>query len=181
MASLSTADVGQLRKFLAARGVPCSGKTKHDLLELANKAKDVYEVSEACDHEESERKRRCVTLSDNPMPVVVDLTGAQVMWTDELSQMPLVTLGDVFAYLISHCKWSPERIRSYKSDDGYMMFKDDHIETVTLGVMQEHVSHVYVRGSVKPEQRQSSPRYGTWLLMSKDGKIESAGCGCVAA
>ena len=61
-----------------------------------------------------------------------------------------------------------------------MMFKDDQIETVMLGAMQEHASHVYVRGSVKPEQRESSLRYGTWLLVSKDGKIESAGCGCVA-
>ena len=36
-------------------------------------------MSEACDHEESDRKRRCVTVSENPeVPVVVDPTGGYV-------------------------------------------------------------------------------------------------------
>ena len=55
------------------------------------------------------------------------------------------------------------------------------VEKMKVGRINEHDEHVYVEGSVKPEQRQTDSRYNTCILLSKESKVESAGCQCVAA
>ncbi|XP_002739421.1 uncharacterized protein LOC100369686, partial [Saccoglossus kowalevskii] len=171
--------VPDLKKYLTDRRIPCAGKKKNELVELAQKASGIYDVIEDCDHDESERKRRRVLNDDGT--VAVNLNGKQVVWTRTLHCLPKVALGDVFAYLIKNCEWTPERLTKYKHDDGYLMFKDNHVEDVLLGKVSGHIDHVYVKAEVKPEQRQTAQRYATWLLLSSDAEVMSAGCGCVAA
>ena len=57
--------VDELKKFLTARGIPCSGKKKEELGFLAERGKDKYEVSETCDHDDEslirkEKKTSCL-------------------------------------------------------------------------------------------------------------------------
>ncbi len=65
--------VDELKKFLTARGIPCSGKKKEELVFLAERGKDKYEVSETCDHDESERKRKRVVCDDGNTVVLAVL------------------------------------------------------------------------------------------------------------
>ena len=171
--------VDELKKILSDRGIPCAGKTKEELRGLVEKGWCRYEVKEGCDHEESERKRRRVVGDDG---YVIDLNGRSVEWTTSLKDCPSLSLGDVFAYLIKSCQWTPERLTKFKDDDGYLMFVDNHVETVVLGLIDGVNTHVFVKGSVMPEQRQTAQRYHTWLLLnSRNSEVISAGCECVAA
>ncbi|XP_070533622.1 uncharacterized protein [Ptychodera flava] len=168
----------QLQKFLRDRGISYCRKKKNESIELAEKAELRYEVLEKCDHEISERSRRLVVDDDGKS---VDLNGKAVVWDRDLQNTPALTLGDVFAYIVSHCKWTSERLSNYKCDDGYLMFKDGHVECVSIGIINNNNDYVYLKGAVKPEQRQTAGRYETWVLMTKNAVVLSAGCACVAA
>lgn len=170
--------VEELKRFLTDRGIPSGGKRKQELIELVLKARDKYNVIEPCDHDESERNRRRVVKDDGSL---IDLNGKQVLWTSNLRTLPKLVLRDVFVYLVNSCNWTAERLSQYASDDGYLMFKDNHIENLQVGKIENHNEYVYVKASVKPEQRQGAQRYNTWLLQSSDASIVSAGCACVAA
>ena len=60
---------------------------------------------------------------------------------------------------------------NYREDDGFLMFKDQHIEHVKNGRIEHH-EHFYLQGSVKPEQLQTAQHYETWLLLCADGAVQ---------
>lgn len=170
--------VPQLKAFLTKRGIPCNGKRKSELESLAKKSVSMYDVIEPCDREESAKKRRRVTGADGS---VRDLNDKFVTWKDDLRGLPTITCADVFVFLTVECEWTSQRLKNYKSDDGFRMFVDHHVEMVEVGSIQGEVDFLYIRGKVKPEQRQSAQRYSTWVICSSTGEIKSAGCECVAA
>ena len=85
-------------------------------MELAVRAQGKYELLEVCHYVESERKRRRVEGVDG---TVTDLNDRVVEWINELTKLPMLTLGEVFAYLLQHCQWTPQRMAKYKQDDGF--------------------------------------------------------------
>ena len=117
--------VCELKDILTRKGITTAGKKKTELLELVRRAQGVYKDLERCDKEESERKRRCVDG--------IDLSGKVVSWSKELNKMPAIKEGNVFAYLLHHCKWSRERLDCFESDDGYKMHSDRHMEDMQIG------------------------------------------------
>ncbi len=167
-----------LKDVLKQRGVPSSNKLKNELLELAEKAVKVYKPLESCDHIQSERSRRTVTTSDGKE---VNLYNKKVKWNTDLKDLPTISLGNTFRYLVTHCEWTSERLCSYTSDDGYRMFLSGHVVKVELGTIIGHMEHLYIRGSVVPEERQKDDRYDTWVLLSTKSFIISGGCECTAA
>ncbi len=170
--------VDGLKNVLKERGVPSSNKRKSELLELAEKAVKVYTPLEACDHAASEHKRRKVTTLDGKE---VDLYNRKVNWTTNIKDLPNITLSHVFRYCVRHCEWTTERLCTYTADDGYKMFLSGHVIRVEIGLISSHSEHIYVKGSIIPEQRQGDDRYNTWILISKRSFIVSAGCECTAA
>ena len=170
--------VPQLKAFLTERGVPSHGKRKSELLSLAVKAGESYGVLEACDREESGRKRRRVSMADGSTR---DLNEKLVTWKADLRSLPPIACADVFVYLTVECRWTPQRLKQYRNDDGYRMFADHHVEMVEVGSIQDEGDFLYIRGKVKPEQRQTAQRYSTWVLCCSTGDVKSGGCECVAA
>ena len=57
--------VDELKRFLKDCGIPCSGKKREELVFLAERGSEKYEVLETCDHDESERKRKRVVCHDD--------------------------------------------------------------------------------------------------------------------
>ncbi len=173
--------VPQLQAILRRKGIPCVGKRKADLLVLCKQAEEAGVPDlEADDHQISEVKRRCVAGGADGG--TISLYGREVEWTENMNGMPVVKDGNVFAYLFGQCQWSCERMDSFTQDDGYLMHKDSHCVTLKLGRIKDHTQHCYVEGGVIPEQRQGDKPYNTWLLLEqKTGKVNSAGCQCVAA
>ena len=110
----------------------------------------------------------------------VDLHNKQIFWQSDLTHMPVISLPDTYAYLLSEGRWTVDRVIRYSEDDGYLMFKTGHTENVVLGIIKDHPQHCYIKSELKPEERQKADRYPTWLLVSSTGVIVSAGCGCVA-
>ena len=177
-------NVSQLKEILGRKGISHSGKRKEELEGLVEAAErhGITDL-EPDDHLESERKRRCVRVTGGRgESASVCLLGRTVRWSSDLSSLPVLRDGNIFGYLMHHCKWSRERLDSVERDDGYRMFLDGHVEGIQQGVIDGHSDHLYVEGRIKPEERQSAPRYNTWLLLSAhNNSIVSAGCQCVAA
>lgn len=144
--------VPELKCFLSDRGIKTSGKRKDELIELSLKARDTYEVLEASDHDKSVYNRRRILKND---VTIINVNGCHVNWSSNLQNMPTKGLGDVFAYLLTNCQWTPERLRNFRKDDGYLLHKDRHVENVEMGHITGHCDVVYIRGNIKPEQRDS--------------------------
>lgn len=179
--SIKRLTVPELREQLRKKGICCVGKRKEKLLFLVERADGVYADLEEDDSEQSQHKRLCVRVTDGDQEKKVELSEKKVNWTEDLHDVPMVRDGNVFAYLMYQCKWGCGRMNNFEKDDGYLMFKDVHVEKMRLGTITGHSQHVKVEGSVRPEQRQTDSRYATWVLLSKESKIISGGCQCVAA
>ena len=56
--------VPELKLILKRKGIPYTEKRKEELVLLVERAEGLYDDLEADDQGESERKRRCVSVSD---------------------------------------------------------------------------------------------------------------------
>ena len=73
-------------------------------------------------------------------------------------------------------KWMSQRMWQIKTDDGYRMFINGHVESVETRRVVGENEFVYVRSKIKPEQRQSAQRYTTWMLCVDSEEIKPDGC-----
>ncbi|XP_070550275.1 uncharacterized protein [Ptychodera flava] len=183
MASITTDDVKkmkvpELRKFLKSRNVTCGEATKAQLVELSvlTLELDVRAIADD-DYEKSLGERR--TVIDGGRQVVLPDPNVITQWESSLKMMPKIDIADVFVYLISHCCWSTSRMKKYRYDRGYRLYKDGNIIGVQLHPMPD-VNHLYVMGDCVRETSVREKPYKTWLLLSEEGDIVSGGCTCVA-
>ncbi len=95
----------------------------------------------------------------------------------DLRGLPSLVIGDVFVYLTTNCDWTRERLKKFKQDDGFRMYLDKYVEDMEVAKMNDVLNYMYVMAKVKPEQRQTTDRYQTWILCNRHGEVKSAGCG----
>ena len=168
----------ELRSFLLARGITVTDYNVSQLRELAIKASDMKlpVILEKDDSVDSFKKRTTVNLQNRVVnfPFVCD--ERLEMWTGNLTCIPDVISGDVFAYLLSIAQWTSERTKNYKQERGYQLFKCHHISAVQYHPLQEE--HMYIRAKCLRETSQSERLYLVWSLMNNNGSIRSAGCEC---
>ena len=90
-------------------------------------------ILEKDDSVDSFKKRTTVNLQNRVVnfPFVCD--ERLEMWTGNLTCIPDVISGDVFAYLLSIAQWTSERTKNYKQERGYQLFKCHHIPSFTRG------------------------------------------------
>ncbi len=81
MAAKCKQTVDQLKQIFRERGIPYAGKSKEELVVLAERAVHYYDIKASCDHDEPEKKRRRVARSDGSS---VDLYGKSVQWHRDL-------------------------------------------------------------------------------------------------
>ena len=93
-------------------------------------------------------------------------------WNEHLKEIPDITMGDVMVYMLSTCQWSEDRLRSFKQDNGYKLFQNNHISDVRLSKTEE--DFFYIRGKCIPETSQSSDPYSTWILIHLDTSNQEA-------
>ena len=166
----------ELRSFLLARGITVTDYNVSQLRELAIKASDMKlpVILEKDDSVDSFKKRTTVNLQNRVVnfPFVCD--ERLEMWTGNLTCIPDVISGDVFAYLLSIAQWTSERTKNYKQERGYQLFKCHHISAVQCHPL--HEEHMYIRAKCLRKTSQSERPYLVWCLMNNNDSIRSDGC-----
>lgn len=82
-------------------------------------------------------------------------------------------------YLLRSSAWSDNRLKNYRQDNGYKLYKDGHISNVRMYNIPNS-DYNYVSATCVRETTLSEKPYITWILQKKDGQVISAGCACVA-
>ena len=106
----------ELRSFLLARGITVTDYNVSQLRELAIKASDMKlpVILEKDDSVDSFKKRTTVNLQNRVVNFLFVFDERLEMWTGNLTCIPDVISGDVFAYLLSIAQWTSERTKNYK-------------------------------------------------------------------
>lgn len=121
----------QLAKYLKERDFAASTLTKAQLLDLAEKARDLgVPVVEPDDTANCEADFKKIGDCEIDIPSLNS-------FSDNLMFLPSLELGDVFVYLLSVCKWPTARLKNRKADDGYELFKERHIDNVKMVEVSE--------------------------------------------
>jgi hypothetical protein len=166
--------VPELKQFVSERGISVTGKVKLELAKLALAAyEDGHEVKPGNDWTLQNRKRR--TVDGKVLPDPHELTA----WSSNLGLLPSIDSFDVHMYLKTVCEWSDERFKRRKSDNGWQLHSNGHIQDVKLCSAND-CDCVYITAKSVPETRQSAAPYDLWILVGQSGQIYSAECTCVA-
>ena len=124
------------------------------------------------DYTASNVRRRTINGKVYPNPSTV------TAFTDNLSNIPNIESFDVNYYLSNSCHWTNDRLKLYKSENSYRLHTNGHVHDVKICAMDNDYS--FISGKCTPEERQSADPYVMWILVHKEGIINSGECTCVA-
>ncbi|XP_063444855.1 uncharacterized protein LOC134725172 [Mytilus trossulus] len=169
-----------LRTFLMERGMTVSDYSIQQLRELAFKAVelDLPVISTPDDTDSFLQFRSTVVLNGEKVTFPTVFQCEQKGWTDDLKSVPVFSMADVFAYLVSFAKWTPSRLKTYKNERGFRLSKSNHISSAEIFKLPHE--HFYIKASCIRETSQKADPYMTWCLVNSEGVCISAGCHCTA-
>ena len=169
-----------LRTFLLERGMTVTDYNVHQLRELAFKAVELNLpiITTPDDTDEFLAYRSTVIVDGEKITFPTVFQCDQKEWTNDLKQVPSFSVPDVFAFLVSTAKWTPCRLKLYKSERGYKLFKSNHIYDVDYYKLSK--KHQYVKANYVTEISHKADQYITWCLVDDEGVCVSAGCRCTA-
>lgn len=102
-------------------------------------------------------------------------------WTNNVSQIPELTFPDMYSYLIGKADYDQENLKSFKSLQGYRLFKDGHVLDLKLHKV-EGKPYTYVKFNVKPTERSKvdgKAYYDGIIVLNSDGSVHGAFCPCL--
>lgn len=177
--NFATKTVPELRQFLSQRGISCYEYRKLKLVRLAEVAFELNldVITPEDDYKDVLTKRRTIKNHDGSFSVAPDLD--KVNWSTDLKNLPFTEMADLLIYFIRKGEWSDTRLKNYRQDNGYKLFKDRHINDVKMCKIPNS-DYVYIAATCIRETNLSENPYTTWLLLQCDGQIFSGGCSCVA-
>ena len=171
--------VTRLKAYLKSKGIPCSGYTKSQLVELVKKLMSQPDLAEDIgpnDNEATDIERRTVIVSGQKVicPLPSSLTG----WDNDLRTIPYITSAHCMMYLMIKKGWSASRIASYEKEQGYLLYMEKHIQNVRLRRL-DFGDIFCIRASCTRQTRQNEQPYDVWLFVASNGDIQTAGCQCI--
>ncbi|XP_061185059.1 uncharacterized protein LOC133193101 [Saccostrea echinata] len=175
MEDFNSYQVPALKYYLSTKGITTSMYRKAHLIRLCELAReiDLEDIETKDDYVNMDVRRR--TVGDRMLPSISEVKLCD--WNGDLKKVPDIDIADVFVYLIN-IGWDQNRLHSYKVDKGYLLYQNNHVDSVRMCPLDSDYS--YVMCNTTPETRQSEDPYRTWLLVKTDGYIISGGCSCVA-
>lgn len=99
-----------------------------------------------------------------------------LMWVDDMKKWPEVTYGDIFNYFVLSQGVDGASMKNYKSTEAYQYLHSGKVGRVLL---HSEGDFVFLKANVHPSQS-SSPCHSAWVLLSKQGSVETTGCSCIA-
>ena len=167
--------VPELRQYLQERNISCSLYNKLHLIRLCEIADELkLEVVDHDDYKVMDLTRR--TLPDGS--ILPEFSTIQ-NWNGDLRNTPEIQTCDILVYFMSSCAWDARRLREFKSENGYRLYRANHIDKVHISPVLGS-PYMFVKASCTPETRQSAIPYTTWIVIKTDGQVHCGGCSCVA-
>ncbi|KAL2095489.1 hypothetical protein ACEWY4_010208 [Coilia grayii] len=97
-------------------------------------------------------------------------------WVDDMRLWPSVAYVDILNYLVLSAGIDGESLKNYKSTEAYQYLHSGKVGRVLLC---ENGEYVLLQAAVNPSQA-STPSHNAWVLTRKNGRVETAGCTCIA-
>lgn len=104
-------------------------------------------------------------------------------WTNNVSDIPEFTFGDLYSYLVGSEEYSEENLRSFKSLLGYKLYRDGHVTDLKCCPV-ENRKFFFFKFKVKPTERaktedgQTTCTYNGFITLKASGEVHCAHCPC---
>lgn len=176
-----------LKNYLHERGIQTSSdgknKRKAELVELSINA-DKMKLPKIVDGDHEEKSKLISKLRETTDGVLPNPDALR--WTNNFSNIPELTFPDICNYLVGKSDYNHESLKSFKSLDGYRLFKDGHVLDLKLHVVED-MGHAYIKFQVKPTERSNiktkdegnKKHYDGLLVLRIDGAVHGAFCPCI--
>ncbi|CAH3116357.1 unnamed protein product [Porites lobata] len=164
--------VHDLKRYLKERGIQLSdggkGKRKAELVDLCEKAAAMKQAK--LDDTAEDRNKLMedkLRTNDGKLPDPKTLTA----WTNNFSNIPEFTFGDLYNYLVGKEDYSEENLRSFKSLLGFKLFRDGHVIDLKYCPLEKN-NFCFFKFKVKPTERAKSGRWTGYLQWFHNSKIQ---------
>lgn len=174
--------VDELKNYLRERGIQLSdggkAKRKVELLDLCEKA-SAMKQRKLDDSAEDKNKllQEKLQTSEGKLPDPKTLNG----WTNNFSNIPEFTFGDLYNYLVGKEDYSSESLRSFKSLLGFRLFRDGHVMDLKYCPV-EGGSFCFFQFKVKPTERakteDGNSTYNGFIILKSSGEVHTGYCPC---
>ncbi len=97
-------------------------------------------------------------------------------WVDDMKKWPELSYGDIFNYFVLSEGVDGAAMKNFKSTEAYQYLHSGKVDRVML---HSEGDFVFLKANVHPSQSSSST-HSAWVLISKQGSVETTGCSCIA-
>lgn len=174
--------VHDLKRYLKERGIQLSdggkGKRKAELVDLCEKAAAMKQAK--LDDTAEDRNKLMedkLRTNDGKLPDPKTLTA----WTNNFSNIPEFTFGDLYNYLVGKEDYSEENLRSFKSLLGFKLFRDGHVIDLKYCPLEKN-NFCFFKFKVKPTERAKTEdgqaTYNGFTILKSSGEVHAAFCPC---
>lgn len=98
-------------------------------------------------------------------------------WADNMSIWPSITTSKIFSYFIDSMAVDGNAINNLKSSEAFQYL---HSDKVGCALLHDMGSLIYLKADVQPSQSVNNSAHNAWVLVTKTGDVETAGCTCIA-
>ena len=99
----------------------------------------------------------------------------------EWSKWPDVSYADIYNYLILSLGMSHEKLKAFKSLEGYNQFINGWVSSLVVTIVPSTKPNIYLfTAQVKHSQRLSDAPLKVWLAIKENGEVVCAHCNCMA-
>ncbi len=98
-------------------------------------------------------------------------------WADNMSIWPSITTSKIFSYFIDSMAVDGNAINNLKSSEAFQYL---HSDKVGCALVHDMDSLIYLKADVQPSQSVNNSAHNAWVLVTKTGDVETAGCTCIA-
>ena len=122
------------------------------------------------DHKLNELRKGDISLL---LPTAID------DWEDDMTKWPRITYSSIFKYFVESMACDGQAMENLKTSEAYQYLHSDKVGTVLVRQIEEH-DLVYLKADVEPSQSLHVTHHNTWVLSTRTGVVQTAGCSCIA-
>ncbi|KAL2091269.1 hypothetical protein ACEWY4_013532 [Coilia grayii] len=110
--------------------------------------------------------------------ISVPLPSTVTKWEDDVIKWPRITYSSIFSYFIESVSCDGKAMMNLKSSEAYQYLHSEKVGRVWLKEVTEDL--VYLKADIEPSQSLHKMYHKAWVLTTKAGVIQTAGCSCIA-
>ncbi|XP_063438313.1 uncharacterized protein LOC134719237 [Mytilus trossulus] len=169
--------VTDLKEYLRLRGIGVTNMKRNELVRLCTAVEGLNLPLDPDMCTDRVTNTVAELLKSNGIDNMSSLQG----FTKDLSNIPNVSLYDVFNYLLYNTSnYDRRKLKAYKSSEDYRLYFDGYVESLE---MTELNSLFIFLAAIKPTQKDktylNTSTYDAWIVMDNAGDVKAAYCTCI--